>query len=184
MRVLWVTMGGLWPLNTGGRLRSFHMVSELARTHQVVLVTTEGPHNDADGLAANMPDCERIAFVPYTAPRRGSWRFMRALVRSWFSPLPVDLSKWRAKPMQRLIRSLLNGGGFDVVVADFLVAVPNVPRDRGVPVLFFAHNVEHVIWQRLRDVEARWSRRLLLEVEWRKMRRSETRACAEATLTV
>jgi hypothetical protein len=34
MHVLWVKMGGLWPLNTGGRQRSFHMLSELARRHR------------------------------------------------------------------------------------------------------------------------------------------------------
>jgi hypothetical protein len=26
---LWVKVGGLWPLTTGGRLRSFHMLAEI-----------------------------------------------------------------------------------------------------------------------------------------------------------
>jgi glycosyltransferase involved in cell wall biosynthesis len=53
-----------------------------------------------------------------------------------------------------------------------------------VPVVFFSHNVEHMIWKRLCDVETRWWRRALLEIEWRKMRRYESRACARAKLTV
>ena len=31
MRILWVKIGGLWPLNMGGRLRSFHAIAELAK---------------------------------------------------------------------------------------------------------------------------------------------------------
>ena len=52
------------------------------------------------------------------------------------------------------------------------------------PVVFFAHNVEHHIWRRLRDIERRWLPRLLLEIEWRKMRRSERRALRDTALTV
>src|SRR6266581_4303912 len=30
MRLLWVNVGGLWPLTTGGRHRSFNIIAELA----------------------------------------------------------------------------------------------------------------------------------------------------------
>jgi len=50
--------------------------------------------------------------------------------------------------------------------------------------VLFAHNVEHVIWQRMRDVERRAWRRALLALESRKMRRYEARACARAQLTI
>src|SRR5207253_10458499 len=49
---------------------------------------------------------------------------------------------------------------------------------------FFEHNVEHMIWQRLWQVETRWWRRPLLAVEWRKMRRYEARACRWSTVTI
>src|SRR5207253_3189843 len=65
-----------------------------------------------------------------------------------------------------------------------LMATPNVPLGEGVPVVFFEHNVEHLIWKRLAAVERRPWRRLPLEVEWRKMRRWEARACARADLTI
>jgi hypothetical protein len=55
-RVLWIKVGGLWPLNTGGRLRSFHILSEMSRRHRVTLLTTHGPGDDVEGLAAALPD--------------------------------------------------------------------------------------------------------------------------------
>jgi glycosyltransferase involved in cell wall biosynthesis len=184
MRVLWVKMGGLWPLNTGGRQRSFQLLRELSRRHQVVLVTTDGPDDEPAGLANSLDRCERIVSVPYHAPKQGSARFAATLARSWASRYPVDLWKWRSPEVRRLIAQFIRGGRFDVVVADFLAAIPNVPLQSGPPVVFFAHNVEHMIWRRLREVEPRHLRRQLLEVEWRKVRRIESDACHQARLTI
>jgi len=177
-------MGGLWPLTSGGRLRSFQILSELSRRHRVVLVTTGGPDDDAAGLAAHLPDCEEVVSVPFAVPKQGSARFVTALARSWLSPYPVDLWKWRVGAVTDVVRRQLASRAFDVVVADFLVAVPNVPATGTVPVVYFSHNVEHVIWRRLCDVERRPWRRAALAVEWRKMRRLERRACSNAQLTV
>ena len=55
MTLLWVKVGGLWPVNTGGRIRSFQILSELSRYHQVTLLTTHGPGDDPQGLAVALP---------------------------------------------------------------------------------------------------------------------------------
>jgi glycosyltransferase involved in cell wall biosynthesis len=183
-RVLWIKVGGLWPLNTGGRLRSFHIVSELSRTHRVSLLTTHGNGDDPEGLVAGLPDCERITSFPHEIPKHGSVRFAAAVMGSWLSREPVDLWKCRVPALRREARRLIAAGTVDLCIADFLTAAPNAPLSSGVPIVLFAHNVEHVIWKRLSTVEIRPWRRLALEVEWRKMRRSEARACAQVSLTV
>ena len=87
-------MGGLWPLNTGGRQRSFHMLSDLARRHQVVLVTTHGPADDPAGLEKALTHGERVVSVPYTLSKPGSAKFILALLRSVLSRHPVSLIRW------------------------------------------------------------------------------------------
>ncbi len=185
MRVLWVKVGGLWPLTTGGRLRSYHLVSQLARRHQVSLLTTHGPDDDPDGLQRSLSHCEDVQSVPYQIPRQSSGRFALALLRSWSSLLPVDIWKCRVAALSAHVRRALARGDVDVCVADFLAATPNVPMRRGrAPVVLFAHNVEHQIWKRLSDhAETPW-KRALLEVEWRKMRLYEARACRDVALTL
>lgn len=183
MRILWVKVGGLWPLNTGGRLRSFHIVSELSRRHRVILLTTHGGEDDPAGLAARLPRCEVVS-LPHTSPKRGSLAFAGSLARSWLSSSPVDLWKCRVLALRRTAERLLAARQMDLCVADFLAATPNVPLGSPVPVVLFAHNVEHVIWRRLSRAETRPGRRALLELEWRKMRRCEARACARARLTI
>jgi len=182
VRLIWVKVGGLWPVNTGGRIRSFHMLRELSRRHQVTLLTTHAPPENPGDLAAALPGCEVVS-VPWSLAKRGSARFALALVRSWLSSLPVDLYKARVPALGRELARRLERGGVDLVVADFLLAAPNVGR-AAAPTVLFAHNVEHVIWQRMRDVEGRGWRRALLGLESRKMRRYEARACERARLTI
>jgi sugar transferase (PEP-CTERM/EpsH1 system associated) len=184
LRILWVKMGGLWPLNTGGRLRSFHIVSELSRRHQVSVVTTHTPNEDPEALAARLPNCARIISFPHAAPKWHSARFPFVLLRSWFSPLSVDLWKFRLPPLRNEVARIMAEKEVDVCVADFLFAVPNVPLDGPVPVVFFAHNVEHMIWKRLSETETRIWLRPLLALEWHKMRRYEAEVCRRARLTL
>ena len=183
MTLLWVKVGGLWPVNTGGRIRSFHILSELSRHHQVTLLTTHGPGDDPQGLAVALPRCE-VTSVPWSLAKRGSARFVLALLRSWLSPLPVDLYKCAVPALRREVARRLAAGGIDLVVADFLAAAPNVSLDGPAPVVLFAHNVEHVIWRRLSEVEPRTWRRFLLQLETRKMLGYEVQACRGARLTI
>src|SRR5437879_13312127 len=109
MRILWVKVGGLWPLDTGGRLRSFHTLAELTRRHRVTLVTTHGPRDEPAGLKARLAGCERIISLPYAVPKQGTDRFARALLRSWLYPLTDDLCTWRITLSREAALWLLHG---------------------------------------------------------------------------
>ena len=183
LRILWVKVGGLWPPNTGGRLRTLHMIAELSQRHRVSVITTRHPADESSGLRTRLAACEGIDAVPYTLPKQGTSRFALAVARSWASPYPADLWRWRIPAVRARIRERL-AEGVDLCVADFLVAMPNLPSRTTTPVVLFEHNVEYMIWKRLHEVEKRPARRALLGLEWRKMRQYEARACARASLTV
>lgn len=184
MRILWVKVGGLWPVNSGGRLRSFHILSELSRQHDITLMTTHAPGEDPRELSDQLPRCEKIISIPYVAPKWNSLRFLLVLVRSWFSRMPVDVWKYSVPDLRAEIERFLSAGAVDLCIADFLVAMPNIPDGGRTPIVHFSHNVEHMIWKRLCMLERRPWRRVLLEIEWRKMRRYEARACRKADLTI
>ena len=190
MRIVWVKMGGLWPATTGGRVRSLNTISELARSHQVTVVTTHGHGDDPGGLEQQLAHCERVVSVPYAVPKRGSAPFAAAVARSWFSHYPVDLWKWRVRAVRHEVQKALASGDVDLCVADFLFAAVNVPlrssfrAGHHVPVLLFEHNVEYLIWQRLANLETTPWKRALFEMEWRKVRACEADACRNAALTI
>src|SRR5688572_20872431 len=184
MRILWVKLGGLWPCTSGGRVRSLQTIAALARNHEVTVVTTNAPSDDAEGLERRLPDCHNVISVPYVAPKHGSAAFAAALAGSWLSREPVELWKWRVPEVRNQVRALMDSGAVDLCVADFLVAASCVPFGGKVPVVLFEHNVEYLIWQRLAKLESRPLHRALFEIEWRKMRAREAEACSQADLTI
>lgn len=184
MRILWVKMGGLWPATTGGRVRSLQIISDLARRHQVTVLTTHGPGDDPDGLARQLSHCQRVVSIPFAVTKRGDLAFVPAVARSWLSPYPVDLWKWRMPALRNEVCRAIDSGDVDLCVSDFLFAAINIPMQGAVPVVLFQHNVEHLIWQRLAAVESRLWRRALIEIEWRKLRAREADACLRSDLTI
>jgi glycosyltransferase involved in cell wall biosynthesis len=177
-------MGGLWPLTSGGRQRSFHTLRELSRRHRVALVTTEGAGEDTVGLSTALGPGVRVHAWPVKAAFRGSVRGAAALANSWLSREPAALSKWRVDGLRRLAAEVIAAHTPDVVIADFLYAVPSLPSRMSAPVVLFEHNVEYVIWRRLATLERRPLHRAVLELEWRKMRACERRAVARSTATI
>ncbi len=184
MRILWVKIGGLWPKNTGGRLRSFHILDELSRRHRVTVITTHAPDEDPDALRRELSFCERVVSVPRTPPKWHTFRFVKALLRSWQIGLPVDAVRCADRRVREEVERALSSGEVDLCVADFLCAIPNVPMRGPVPIVHFSHNVEHMIWRRMAAVEKRGWRRALLENEARKLQLYEADACSRANLTI
>jgi sugar transferase (PEP-CTERM/EpsH1 system associated) len=181
LKIVWVKVGGLWPVDRGGRRRSFEILKQLVAHHHVTVLTTHASDEEAAGLRRALAPAEVVS-VPARLAKRGSAGFVAALARSWMSELPVDLWRCRIPALAGEIATRLRDA--DVCVADFLAAAPNVPTDGPCPVVLFEHNVEHQIWRRLAGVEHRPLRRALLEIEWRKMRRYERRTVARARRTV
>jgi glycosyltransferase involved in cell wall biosynthesis len=86
--------------------------------------------------------------------------------------------------LRQRVSALIDSGEVDLCISDFLFAATNVPRDGNVPVVLFEHNVEYLIWKRLSAVERSPWRRALLEIEWRKLRAQEARACLQSHTTI
>jgi glycosyltransferase involved in cell wall biosynthesis len=165
-------------------VRSLQILSMLSRRHSVTVLTTHGPADDPDGLARYLSDCSQVISIPYQVPKRGSYRFPLAVVQSWASAFPVDLWKWRLPELRRQLERVLAAGHVDLCVADFLFAAVNVPLGGEVPIVLFEHNVEHLIWKRLADLESNPLKRGLLTLEWTKLRRIERHICEQAGLTI
>ena len=176
-------MGGLWPATTGGRVRSLNTISELARDHQVTVITTHGHGDDPDGLKQQLAGCERVISVPYAVPearQRRVCRRRRALLVLTLPGRFVEVAGSRGAPrrvrcarrrQRRPLRRRLSVCGRQRADATRLEALP---------VLLFEHNVEYLIWQRLANLETSAWKRTLFEMEWRKLRACEADACRRA----
>ncbi len=138
MRVLFVTEFVPLPLNTGGRIRTFHILKQAASRHHVTVVTHGSPQEvkslmDKTGA--------RVLGIPY--PKCGRMRRVLGALTSLADDRPYavvgahDDSRLRAALAQ-----VVSSEEFDVVHLDHLDAAVYAPVFKNIPMLLDEHNFE------------------------------------------
>jgi sugar transferase (PEP-CTERM/EpsH1 system associated) len=147
MKILWVKAGGLVPPDFGGRIRSYHILRELARTHEVTLFTfyAEQPHDPHPHLNEIF---KRVECRPLRLPALGSIGVAPLYARCFFSLHPYTIAKFCKPQVARDLRHLVRSEKYDVIVCDFAVAGGVIPWQFPCPKVLFTHNVEAQIWKR------------------------------------
>jgi len=178
MHMIWLKTELLHPVNKGGRIRSYYMLRELAREHEITYVTTDDGPADSEAVRRSGEYAHHLVRRPHRLPRRGSARFLIGASANLLSPLPFSVGRYRSPELQRALAGRLARGGIDLIVCDFLTSAVNLPQSAWLtPTVLFQHNVEYTIWERHAAVARSPIARAYLANQCRKMRRYEARTC-------
>lgn len=172
MRILWVKAGGLVPPDTGGKIRSYHILEELARRHEVTLFTFYPAHfGDVHHELERI--FSRVVCCPLQIPATKSLADYANYVRHLFSPYPHAMVKYYRPGVSPALRKLLGTETFDAIVCDFVHPAGVIPWDHPSPKILFTHNVEAVIWQRHCQLATNLLWKAVCWREYRAMERME-----------
>ena len=176
MNILWLNAGLLLPLDKGGKLRTWHLMRQLARRHDISYLSFADPTETATDLEGMREVASDVVTVPRTDPSKGTSRFYVDASRYLLDPVPYAVAKYRASEYRAAIERLTRQRRFDAVVCDFLPPVVNMPETFDAPTILFTHNVESEIWRRHVENAKNPLMRLLLREQWRRMLRFERTA--------
>src|SRR5687767_7848973 len=169
MNILWLNSNVLLPLDKGGKLRTWHVMRNLARHHRITYLSFEDAAHTTAADREGMRDvCETLETVPRTDAPKGTFRFYADAARYLIDPLPYGVAKYRSDAYAARVARLLATGKFDVMVADFLPPVANLPRPLPLPAVLFTHNVEAEIWRRHSENASNPLSKLLLKQQWQR----------------
>ncbi|MGH9936633.1 MAG: glycosyltransferase, partial [Blastocatellia bacterium] len=176
MKILWVKTGKLLPVDTGGKIRSYNILRQLAGRHEVTFLSYYGGRRDEvyeREISEHLPGTKAV----YTATRDAT-ALERNLLYLRRLPMgaPFGVTKFLSREVQSLLAQWLNESRFDVAVCDFLGSTLNFPRERATPVALFQHNVESILWGRHAEHEAHPVKRIAFKLEAAKMLRYERAA--------
>src|SRR5262245_10909302 len=174
MQILWVKAGKLLPVDTGGKIRSYNLLRQLAARHRLVLLSYYGGPRDPsyeEDIARQFPGA-----VPVwdRTPQRGP-RLYTHYARTISSTIPYAVARFSSPLVRRAVREWLHHERVDVAVCDFLSASHNFPKRADVPCVLFQHNVESMLWRRQASHEPNALKRLVIVLEAAKMARYEQR---------
>lgn len=179
MKILWVKAGKLLPVDAGGKIRSFNILRQLQKDHEVVLLTHYGGKRDP-GYEKEIRNVFPGAVPVWTAAPDSSQiaRLMHYLY-CLGSRAPFAVRKFTDKAAGRRIEQLFEEKQFDAAVCDFLSASLTFPRHLRGQTVLFQHNVESILWDRMLATEHNWLKKIIYGMEARKMRRYEKATIAE-----
>jgi polysaccharide biosynthesis protein PslH len=185
MKILWVKAGGLVPPDTGGKIRSYNILRELARQHSVTFFSFYAAHdNDVHPDLKNIFD--RAICLPLQLPAPKSRGELFDYGVRLFSSQPYNITKYCRPEVRRQLFALLKQETYDVILCDFMVAAGVVPWDSSTPKVLFTHNVEATIWRRHFRVATNPLWKAVSWWEWKRMEAAERRylRLADSVLTV
>jgi polysaccharide biosynthesis protein PslH len=170
VKILWIKNGLLHPLDSGGKLRTYHMLARIRGAHEVTYVTYADPAADADALSRASEYCTRVECVPPPrGPAKGGLGYYAKVLGSLGSRYPFTVESYASGAMRDLVARVAAAEAPDILVADFLTMCLNIPDDLRVPKVHFSHNVEATIWARHARHELNPVKRLVFERERARM---------------
>lgn len=176
MNILWLNAGLLLPLDKGGKLRTWHLMRGLARRHALTYLSFADPEQPQEDIEGMREVADRVVTIPRRDPGKGTVQFYADVARYVLHPVPYAVAKYHSREYAQRVRDLLREERFDLVVADFLPPVVNLPDRFACPSVLFTHNVEAEIWRRHFETARRPLSRALLHGQWNRMLAFERKA--------
>lgn len=178
MKILWIKSDFLYPADTGGKIRSYNILKNLAQEHQVNYLCLADEKPSQEALDHLRSFCERVDFIRFDPEKKFSPRFYLKLMLNLFSPRPYVINKYLNSELTREIERRYKSGDFDLLLCDFLEMSINTLPLNDIPKVLFQHNVESEIWRRHYQTNRNLLKKAYLYLQYRKFRSYEKSACA------
>jgi len=177
VKILWVKAGKLLPVDTGGKIRSFNLLRQLAARHDTTLLSYYAGAIDSaydEAIGKELPGAVTMAVGGPTSFSASVVDYIRHAP----SAPPYAVTKFTSARARAQIAAWMRARTFDVMICDFLSASLTFPSELTTPTALFQHNVESALWQRQAAHEPHPLKKLAFQMEAKKMTRYERAAVA------
>lgn len=183
MKILALTSKSPYPLVEGRALRTFNLLKQAARRHEIHLLSFVQTPEEVEGIESMRGICASVAFEPlYLDGARTN--LLRDAALELVSSAPLMAVKYSTSTMRRRLRASLRAARFDVLHLDMLHLALYLDEAQSVPVVLVDHNVESVLLERRAQSEPRPLAHAYLRYQVGKLRRFEARSCERANAVV
>lgn len=169
MNILALTPALPFPLDTGGKIRNYHILKGLAASHRVTLLSFVDSEREMGYREELLRCCQRVEVV--RCPQRPKpIRFLHLLS----TRTPDLFYRFCSRRMKERVQALLEKERFDLVHFTFsymgqyaYLLLPGPMK------VLDAHNVEYLMVHRMEQLRLNPLMRLAWRVEWPRVRRYE-----------
>lgn len=132
-----------YPPSSGGHIRSFNLIKNLSKHHEIVLVTLIKNDEEKSYTQYLKKYCKEV----YTCKRSKSpWTFSN-IVRSVFGPDPLLIIRNFSPEAKKTIQHLLKTQKFDLIHAETFYIMPHIPPTK-IPILLVEQTIEYLVYEK------------------------------------
>ncbi len=142
MKILIVSSFLPYPLFSGGHVRLFNIIKELAVNNELTLVCEIRNNQGKDDIKYLEKYCKKVIVFG----RKKQWS-LQTILYTGFSWYPFLLSGHRLPSMQEEITALLETETFDVIHVETFYVMQNLPKTT-TPIVLIEHNIEYLVYSR------------------------------------
>jgi polysaccharide biosynthesis protein PslH len=182
MKILFITEKFPYPLDSGGRIRTYHILQGLSQEHDVTLLTTIERPEQRQQIGALERVCAQVKVIQ--APAETRIQLGIKLLKNLLSPTPIVVERHYLPEMAEAVRTTLSQAepAFNVVHFDHLdaaVYLDCAPHNR--PTVLDEHNIVTNQVKTSAAAEPNRLKRAYMQSQLRKTHRYEAHICSRMT---
>lgn len=180
MKILFLAQQLPYPLDSGGKIKSYHVIEALARKHAITIVSFIRSKKEDKYIWRLNSFADRVETCLI---KRSSIRNIYYLTRSLLTSKSFVMKRDQVRQMRGKINRLLELDNYDVIHIDHLQMAQYVDDTCRSFTFLDQHNVESMIWKRISE-NSNGLRKLFARNEARKLQRFEAEACSNSDLVL
>jgi len=172
VRILTLISKFPWPLTDGAVIRDFNLLREAANRHDVSLLCFLSKPSDREHYDVLRRYCHKIVGLDLS---RSRWRTVTNAARSFVSPDPFITREYWRPEMAQALEKFVEEERIDVIHSHFLHMSQYVGHKRTAAFVHDAHNLEHILWERLAHTTGNPAKKIFIRSQYDKLVRLQQR---------
>ena len=141
MKILMITPYLPYPLLSGGQIRTYNLLKNLAGKHEITLFSFIREKKEKKHIKELLKYCRNVKVIQ----RRKAWDW-RNVFLAGLTGYPFLVSIYLSITLKKLIKKELETNNYDLIHAETFYVMPNLP-ETNLPVLLVEQTIEYLVYQ-------------------------------------
>ena len=142
MKILMITPYLPFPLVSGGQIRTYNLLKNLSRRHQITLYSFIRNQEESQYINKLKPFCEKIVFIK----RRSAWSLTN-IILAGFTFYPFLVCLYLSRTLRGKLKTELASENYDLIHAETFYVMPNIPQTK-TPIILVEQVIEFLVYQK------------------------------------
>jgi len=135
-----------YPPSSGGQIRSFNLIKELSKQHEITLCSLVKYEDDKKYITKLKPFCKKVYI--FKRPEK-AWT-IENILKTGFSSWPFLVIRNYSPSEKKALTQIIKEDQFDIIHAETFYVTPHIPITR-VPVVLVDQTIEYQVYKHYVD---------------------------------